>query len=369
MGRLRSHWRRRRHQDRIAQAAGMLPELTARMQAHGQFADAHLWVVQKQLASINDVSVVAVGAKGGAPVALLKIAHSPSARESLDKHASVLERLNMDPRLKDWSVHLPKILATGQAEEPACLIESRLPGATASQFAASPHPRKLMQHAAVEAIGVLHRITAQEVTLDEAWLKQWVGEPARRIAAHMAGDVDAAFLARSLEQLVEEINARLSGRQAIVSWTHGDYSLENILLDKDGRHVIGILDWDRAAPNGLPRIDIVLLILSSLMQVRNRELGDIVSELLAKNTWGLDAAALMEKVEADTRAGDFGLEVLVLLCWLNHVDANLQKSDRYTGSRIWKAKNIASVLHQLPEGIGKESSKKGQAPADGAGAA
>ncbi|MDX2459562.1 MAG: hypothetical protein QNM00_05680, partial [Gammaproteobacteria bacterium] len=83
MGRLRSYWRRQRHRDDIAQAAGILPELTAGIQAHGQSTDAHLWTVQGQLASINDVSVVTLGAKGGAPVALLKIAHSPSARESL----------------------------------------------------------------------------------------------------------------------------------------------------------------------------------------------------------------------------------------------------------------------------------------------
>ena len=144
---------------------------------------------------------------------------------------------------------------------------------------------------------------------------------------------------------------RLLHRRAIVSWTHGDYSLENILLDKEGCHVIGILDWDRAAPNGLPRVDIVLLILSSLTQVKNRELGDIVSELLEKNTWGPDEAALMEKAEANFLTGDFELRELVLLCWLNHVDANLQKSGRYTGSRIWKAKNIAAVLHQNEETV------------------
>ena len=368
MGRLRSHWRRQRNQDHIALAARMLPELTARIQAHGQFADARLWTVQRQLASINDVSVVTMGAKGRAPVALLKIAHSPCARESLDKHISVLERLNADPRLKDWNVHLPKILATGEAEEQACLIESYIPGATASQFASSSNPRKLMQQAAIEAIGVLHRSTAQEMALDEAWLKQWVGEPARRIGEHMAGDFDAVFFARSLEQLVEEMKARLLSRQAIVSWTHGDYSFDNILLDMEGRHVIGILDWDRAALNGLPQVDIVLLIISSLMQIRNRELGDVVSELLEDNVWGPDEAALMANAGTNSGAGNFELRELVLLCWLNHVDANLQKSGRYTGSRIWKAKNIALVLHQLPDGIGDPPPKRRQAPADGAGA-
>ena len=89
---------------------------------------------------------------------------------------------------------------------------------------------------------------------------------------------------------------------------------------------------------------------------------------MEKNAWGPDEAVLMEKAGADPQAGEIGLRELVLLCWLNHVDANLTNPRHCTASRIWKAKNIASVLHQLPEGIGEEPSKTGQAPAGGAGA-
>ena len=40
---------------------------------------------------------------------------------------------------------------------------------------------------------------------------------------------------------------------------------------------------------------------------------------------------------------------LVLLTWLRHVANNLDKSDEFAGHRMWKARNLATVLAYVDE--------------------
>jgi hypothetical protein len=39
----------------------------------------------------------------------------------------------------------------------------------------------------------------------------------------------------------------------------------------------------------------------------------------------------------------------VLLTWLRHVANNIEKSDEFAGHRMWKARNLATVLAYVDE--------------------
>jgi aminoglycoside phosphotransferase (APT) family kinase protein len=123
------------------------------------------------------------------------------------------------------------------------------------------------------------------------------------------------------------LHERLEGLTLSVGWVHGDFSPGNVLVD--GGRVCGIVDWDQAIPDGLPVLDLLQFMLAS----RSGELGAAIAsfrptgaerDLLADHAVELDAA--------------------VLLCWLRHVGANLEKSGRYASNRRWLEANVKAVL-------------------------
>lgn len=86
------------------------------------------------------------------------------------------------------------------------------------------------------------------------------------------------------------------------------------------------------------------------MLVHDAELGAVVRELLAN-------PRLDENEQSWIGAGqDCGwstdaatIRAMVILAWLNHVAANLDKSGHYAGSRLWLAYNIDWVLRTFAE--------------------
>jgi hypothetical protein len=101
--------------------------------------------------------------------------------------------------------------------------------------------------------------------------------------------------------------------------------------------VEGLVDWEWASPETLPDVDVVHLLLTVGMLREGRELGALVTELLADGP--VDTV--------DPRLSD---PVLVLLTWLHHVTGIVTRSDRYPPGSLWAARNVETVLQRVREG-------------------
>jgi thiamine kinase-like enzyme len=152
---------------------------------------------------------------------------------------------------------------------------------------------------------------------------------------------------RVFDRLMTELHDALMGRMLSVSWVHGDFTPGNILLTPDAAAVTGILDWDQAAPQDLPQLDLALLFLSTRMLEQRRELGDVVRHILNADQWSPHEDDLLNTAKMSLPGDALGVREMVLLAWLRHIEANLTKATRYRDNWLWTAKNIECVLQAL----------------------
>jgi aminoglycoside phosphotransferase (APT) family kinase protein len=128
---------------------------------------------------------------------------------------------------------------------------------------------------------------------------------------------------------------------------HGDFAPRNILVTPDGAALTGIVDWELAAQDDLPLLDLLLLLLWVRMVVHRCELGNIVRALLAGAEWTRHEQALVDAAEVALPGDAVGMRALVLLCWLRNVAASLRKCQGCAGHRLWMLANVEAVLQSV----------------------
>jgi Ser/Thr protein kinase RdoA (MazF antagonist) len=294
------------------------------------------WRREHTLTTLSGTAVIMVSAPGGR-TGVLKISAAGAGTASLRREHEVLSRLSRDERLAAWRELLPVPLGWGDTGDGAYLLTSRLPGRDGRHL-----PRGMtggLTEAAFRAIAPLHRHGHEVAEVDATLLRDWVDEPAARLA-------EVARPARAA-QVAAAVRAGLAGRRVTLGWAHGDFHPGNVLTSSPER-VAGIVDWDQARERDLVATDLAFWLLTVPGSGRQREFGArVAARLGAGRCWTPAESRLL----AGTADGDPGLgRALLLLAWLRHVAGNLAKSGRYARSPLWLRGNVRPVLRQVAGG-------------------
>jgi aminoglycoside phosphotransferase (APT) family kinase protein len=298
------------------------------------------------IATVTDVTVVCIGPPNQSPTAILKLAQTQHASMNLRRQKEVLADLHGDGRLGEWRALLPTVLAANEIDGQAYMVEQMLPGQEARRTLAGPETRVRMQCAASVTISELHLRTATSVVVDSTMLERWINQPIRVMRQSRSVLACAAGTDQAIARLVTELHQAFMGRTVMVSRVHGDFAPNNIFVTPDGSTVTGIIDWDQGAPDGLPLLDLLMLLLSTQMVVERREMGDVVQARLNGLGWTPHEQALIETARTALPGDVIELRPMVLLCWLRHVNANLTTATLDSG-RLWARRNIEAVLRCL----------------------
>lgn len=304
--------------------------------------DAGTWIAERPRRTSTDVAIVTFREPGGGLVALLKVAQSPRAAQSLTRQGENLRALFADPRLADITHLLPRQLARGQIHGHTYVLEGGLDG-----YPGDRHPRR--QHAelittATGFLEVLHRQTALAETIGGQQLRRWLTGPVESLRELGAGRIGRIYEA-PFQRLRDEVHLALEGRCIATTWIHGDYWLGNVLATRDGR-LSGVVDWDQSAGGELPLHDLLHLLLYRRRILERRQLGAVVGDTLNGRPWDRIERTTLLQAAADD---DFLLRfdrVAVLLYWLRYVATYAPMSD-HGGNAHWVRRNVASVLRQL----------------------
>jgi aminoglycoside phosphotransferase (APT) family kinase protein/O-antigen/teichoic acid export membrane protein len=333
---------------RAAMATNLLPGVLPTITPLPGTLPPATWTVHRIAATDSDKTVLTIGPAGCPPAALLKLASTDDAtRMSLRRQVHMLSMLHADGRLAEWRALLPTLLAVGEIDGHAYIVEQLLPGREASGVLSSPAARARMQVAAAAGIGKLHRLTAAFVVVDAGMLERWIDAPLQVVRHVTATLPRAAGNERAIERLAAELREALAGRTLSVCTVHGDFTPRNILVTPDGAALTGIVDWELAAQDDLPLLDLLLLLLTVRMVVHRCELGTIVRALLDGAEWTHHERALVEAAALVPPGDAVGMRALVLLCWLRYVAASLRKSQYFAGHRLWMMANIEAVLQSV----------------------
>jgi len=322
---------------------------------------------------VGDTAVVLLRPAQGPPAAVLKVARGLLGAADLRTQRRVLAELAIHQGLGDeWRELLPRILAFDERTDATVSVESYRPGIDLAEVLAR-HPNRVeeLTAAALSAIAPLHRRTATFVVVDNVCLlRRWVVEPVasltdicRRLEPGLVPEVD---------RLGTMLRQTLVGRRMPVSWTHGNYTPDNVRVAGVRGPVTGIVDWGGARPGQPALIDEYLMILMASCQVERADLGAVVAERLRAGglSDGERHALRAARDQADADIGGreriherIDERVAILLTWLHHVADSWRKCATHPNQHIWFATNVAPVLHTVAAWHGFDvSSARAAAP-------
>jgi phosphotransferase family enzyme len=299
---------------------------------------------------LGDTAAFVLRREQGTPAAVLKVARGLLAAAELRTQRRVLAELAIHQGLdEEWRELLPRILAFDERTEAATSVESYRPGMDLAEvLGRCPNHVEELTAAALSAIAPLHRRTATFIRVDNVcFLRRWVLEPlaaltdmCRRLDPRRVPEVD---------RLGTMLRQALFGQRMPVSWTHGDYTPANVRVASVQGPVTGIVNWGGARPGRPALIDEYLMILTAACQVRQADLGTVVTERLrAGGLSDRERNALhAARDQSDTDIGDreaIDECVAILLTWLHRVAGLWLQRATHPNQHIWWATNVAPVL-------------------------
>jgi aminoglycoside phosphotransferase len=308
----------------------------------------HNWRSQHVLGTVNDLTLVAIGPAGGPATHLVKLAKSDQAAVCLANQKNAIRLLRCDERLAEWRHFIPDILGDGHLAGRYYLVEQIIPGQNGRVLLNQKNgPEKLIS-VAVGAIMQLHQRTLVERQVNPTDLNVWIDQRLAALQSLTIPSVQAAVYGAQLDRLSVQLHQALEGRSLPLSCIHGDFTPDNILIDPIQGEITGIVDWDMAAGQEHPMIDLVHLLLSTRLLLDKRELGDIIHPLLAgQKTWNNSESNILERAQCQLPGARVEMRTLLLLTWLRHVTSNLAKSPRYRTNWLWLTKNVHAVIRSL----------------------
>ena len=305
------------------------------------------WVIQRTLSVGPDsaTAVFALGPPGSAPpAAVLKVARDRDAAASLDRGRIATLRILGDPRLVGIQRLLPEVLAGGETDGYAFLLQRAMRGVDGRVLLRDPGKAVAVINASLEVATRLHDATARHVTVDAGMIRRWITEPLEAVERLADFHSGIAHNAAAIERLRRLLPVELGGASVVVSTVHGDLFPGNVLLTADGGKVTGLLDWDLSGPDELPTNDIVQFLVGVHLLGGDEELGDVIHGLLVGSAPMRRDLGLLAAAQSRLGGEPVDLRTVVLTFWLRHVSRNLTKSRWFARHRWWVKRNVVDVL-------------------------
>lgn len=272
-----------------------------------------------------------------------KIAIRPDSRQRVQTNAATLTALHsaswMPPELRD---RIPRCVLEAELEDLYYTLETCLPGTVGWNPPGDGSRLEPLVAAAASFISDLHAASRAETDIDEEfWVRRMAPAVGRvgRVAARLGHGKAFARLSRYFYE-------SLLGRTIPLVVAHGNYSIQNVLFESDGR-LCGVIDWDLAEVRGLPLLDLYYLLSSAGRLEDRRSFGDVIrreDRLLRRG--GAAPTPVQEYCERLGVAHDL-IRPLYLLHWIQHIEQHFRYDTTATTRPAWLRKNVSSVLLSL----------------------
>ena len=191
--------------------------------------------------------------------------------------------------------------------------------------AAPPH---LLEEASAW-ITRLHRTTAHGCELNQAHLERLVITPMKLARVTLSGDGEREILERLERYLVDA----LLGERLNLVFSHGDYSLDNILATVNADGVGGVFDWDISQARGLPLLDLLYLFGTAERARTGESIGRIFSRCILPMKWGARPQAALKLYSQALEIPERLFPPLALMSWVHHVAVRTHNPEPYRTTR------------------------------------
>jgi hypothetical protein len=296
-------------------------------------------------------ATVTVGVRADAPVAValrfppesrapdlaVKTAFDGPGRERLQRERQALQALG--PVAAGAGAAVPVLQPTA-----ADVLATRVVGGRPAEAVLAREPERLERLATSVANWLLRwgRATSSTGAATPALLDDVLVGPADRATA--AGLATPQY-AQALRALAE----RLEGGPLVLTAVHNDLTMANVL---DAGEAIGIVDWEEAAPAGLPLRDLWYSLADALARARRLTRADAVEGLVRRTSVAPAALAGAPGVHAAALSLSRDQAKLGFhACWLGHACNELRRG-RSDGPYAAVVRRVASARLLWPAAEG-----------------
>lgn len=211
---------------------------------------------------------------------------------------------------------------------------SEMPGITVDRRV--PHLDRLTCHA-VDFLIKFNQITARETVIDEDIYVNLVGGIIDQVMSNYPSLRDIMI---RIERL---LRAALIDRPLLVVWFHGDYKLENLLIDKGTLEISGIIDWEQSRRHGLPWLDILYLLTYNRIMTEYRDFFDVYREVIEAENFTSSERRLIDAYNAALPVAPGLKPILVSLFFIHHIGCRAKYNMSIEGWRL----NIFDGLERI----------------------
>ncbi|MGW4812707.1 phosphotransferase [Kitasatospora cineracea] len=304
----------------------------------------------------SDVLVARRRPADGGPPVLVKCPRTGEAVRALVRERDAIAVLAAQVRRPELRELLPRTLDSRLGGRPPVLVQEVLPGVPGDVLLSRrPELAAALTASAFDALAELRGATSgssRDGRMVDGWLGHRLAVLSDRVRWCRGAEGTAGLLA-----LRARLRRELTEHPTEVAWTHGDFTPGNLLLrspvpnespdeSPNGQPsapapasggqptVTGLVDWADALADGPVVVDRASFALALGWLLEGRSWGEQVVHAL--RTGGLRRP----------ETGELPLSG-VLLAWLWHVSANLEKSRRFARNRRWLREVLVPVLREL----------------------
>jgi aminoglycoside phosphotransferase (APT) family kinase protein len=195
----------------------------------------------------------------GKPSSLVIVLNDKVVRIPLDRMSRVRTRINYGilRSLAKSSIasFVPDVIVSESIMGEHCYVESKIQGIVIDS------PGKDLQKFTLQAakfIADFHSKTAQRTLLNEINFRRLFARDIWRVKVFCKPETQ-----KKIEVIESNLKRCLLGTEIATVWSHGDFKIENVLINKKTQQISGVIDWDLSSRTGLPLMDLIYLFIYS----------------------------------------------------------------------------------------------------------
>lgn len=203
-------------------------------------------------------------------------------------------------------------------------VLSEIPGITVDRHV--PRIAEANAHA-LDFLIEFHRLTARRTPVDDrlyGTLCGYILDNLRRTYTDLG-----AQIAR-MDRLLQ---ARLLHRPLTVVWLHGDYKLENLIIDPGTLSVNGVIDWELSREEGLPLLDPLYLLTYDRMMRDGSDFLSVYRNVIQPGRLDAGEQAMLARYLQAIALSEDVQQVLRALFFLHHIGCRYVYDRRDAHSR------------------------------------
>jgi len=146
-----------------------------------------------------------------------------------------------------------------------------------------------------------------------------------------------------LDRIEAGVRKLLSGKSLDMVFMHGDFKMENMILDCNSLEINGVIDWELADREGLPLLDLLYLITYNKIVVTGMDQFDVIRQILLEDEFTDEEQQLLDQYREQFDIDRSLYEALLAMFIIHHLCVRLTLDLRHVDS----VKLAGSILGKL----------------------